>query len=67
MKLLSKITLGASALLGSAMASANTDVASTISTAVSTAQTNYTTVVVGLLALAAIGFGVGFIISKLSR
>ena len=67
MKLVTKIALGSSALLGSAMASANEDVATTIANAVSTGQANYTTVVVGLLSLAAIGFGVGFIVSKLSR
>ncbi|WP_462174335.1 hypothetical protein [Pseudoalteromonas xiamenensis] len=63
-----KASLGVTALLGSAMASAEgADVSATLATAISTGQTNYTTVVVGLLALAAIGFGVGFIVSKLSR
>ncbi|WP_440053028.1 hypothetical protein ACSLBF_20330 (plasmid) [Pseudoalteromonas sp. T1lg65] len=70
MKLLSKIALGSTAALGSAMASATAttpDVAATIETAVAAGQSNYTLVVVGLLSLASIGFGVGFIISKLSR
>lgn len=67
MKLVSKIALGATALMGSMAASANEDVTTALTTAISTGQTNYTLVVVGLLSLAAIGFGVGFIVSKLSR
>ncbi|ATD10253.1 MULTISPECIES: hypothetical protein [Pseudoalteromonas] len=67
MKLVSKIALGATAVMGSMAASANEDVTTALTTAISTGQTNYTLVVVGLLSLAAIGFGVGFIVSKLSR
>lgn len=38
------------------------DVAETLNTAISTGQTNYTTVVIGLIALSAIGFGLRAII-----
>lgn len=38
------------------------DVAETLNAAILTGQTNYTTVVIGLIALAAIGFGLRAII-----
>ncbi|KZN58415.1 hypothetical protein [Pseudoalteromonas luteoviolacea] len=60
------IATGAMVASGSALAS-TPDVGATLAAAITAGQTNYTTVVVGLLALAAIGFGVGFIVSKLSR
>lgn len=67
MEMFKKLSLGIVALSSGSVFASTPDVASTLATAISTGQTNYTTVVVGLLALAAIGFGVGFVVSKLSR
>lgn len=52
---------GALVLSGAARA----DVAESINTAVSTGQSNYTLVVVGLIGLAAIGFGLRAIIGAM--
>lgn len=54
-------TTGALVLSGAARA----DVAESINTAVSTGQSNYTLVVVGLIGLAAIGFGLRAIIGAM--
>ncbi|MBY8276230.1 hypothetical protein KW516_00640 [Vibrio fluvialis] len=59
----SKIAAGSGALVLSGAARA--DVAESITTAVSTGQANYTLVVVGLIGLAAIGFGLRAIIGAM--
>ncbi|EKO3487706.1 hypothetical protein M3924_003375 [Vibrio fluvialis] len=59
----SKIAAGTGALVLSGAARA--DVAESINTAVSTGQSNYTLVVVGLIGLAAIGFGLRAIIGAM--
>ncbi|MDK2595401.1 hypothetical protein [Pseudoalteromonas obscura] len=59
---------GAMALMGSASAWATGDpVKEQINTAVSTGQSNYTLVVVGVIALCAISFGLGLLAKRLSN
>ncbi|MFH6953757.1 hypothetical protein ACHSBP_11780 [Pseudoalteromonas sp. XMcav1-K] len=61
-----KAALATTGVLASASAFA-TDHTATINTAVTEGQANYTAVILGILGIAAIGFGVGMILSKLNK
>lgn len=61
MKLMKKVALGVTTAFGSASAFA-ADHTAVIGTAVTEGQANYTAVVVGVIGLAAIGFGIGMIV-----
>ncbi|MFY8351492.1 hypothetical protein AAEU29_13210 [Pseudoalteromonas sp. SSM20] len=61
-----KLAIVGTSVLASASAFA-TDHTAAIGTAVTEGTANYTAVVLGLLGLAAVGFGVGFVISKLKN
>lgn len=61
MKMLKKVGLGLGLAAGSASAFA-TDHSAVINAAVTEGQANYTLVIVGVIGLAAIGFGIGMIV-----
>lgn len=61
-----KAALASTGVLASASVFA-VDHTATINTAVTEGTANYTAVVLGVLGLAAVGFGVGFILSKLNK
>lgn len=62
------VAVGSSALFASAMASAEaTDLTSTITTALAKGQTNYALVTAGVIAMAALGFGVAMIVGWLRK
>ena len=70
MKISSKTLLVTATVLGSstAMAAGEADAIGTaISTAVAAGQANYSLVVIGIIGLAAIGFGVGMIVSSMRK
>lgn len=64
-----KSLLVKSSVVASAMtaAAAHADTATQISDAITAGQTNYGTVVAGVVGLAALGFGIGLIVRSLSR
>lgn len=60
-----KVGIAAAASVTASSAFAEGDVTSAITTAVSTGQTNYGLVVVGLIGLAALGFGLRMIVGAM--
>ena len=69
MKTSNKALLVTATVLGSASASATgaDAIGTAISTAVASGQANYSLVVIGIIGLAAIGFGVGMIVSSMRK
>ncbi len=59
------VKIGAAVSAVAVSGAANATVEESISTAITSGQTNYTTVVVGLIGLAAIGFGLRAIVSAM--
>ncbi|WP_122033601.1 hypothetical protein [Aliivibrio sp. EL58] len=69
MKFSNKVLLGSTAVVASSSAFA-TDanaIGSAITAAVASGQANYSLVVIGIIGLAAIGFGVGMIVSSMRK
>ncbi len=69
MKFLNKVILGSAtvAASSSAFATGSDAIGTAISTAVAAGQANYSLVVIGIIGLAAIGFGVGMIVSSMRK